>query len=77
MSSDFFFFLSSSGNSKYTETLHSSGMISALFTSLSDLEGYVQASAMAALGEAVTTFDVGSNVQVKLNFLQNILIVSP
>lgn len=53
------------GNSKYTETLHSSGMISALFTSLSDLEGYVQASAMAALGEAVTTFDVGSNVQEK------------
>ncbi|MCI4393571.1 hypothetical protein PGIGA_G00158990 [Pangasianodon gigas] len=53
------------GNSKYTETLHSSGMISVLFTSLSDLEGYVQASAVAALGEAVTTSDVCSNVQEK------------
>ncbi|XP_060754598.1 BRCA1-associated ATM activator 1 [Neoarius graeffei] len=53
------------GNSNYTETLHSSGMISALFTSLSDLEGYVQASAVAALGEAVTTADVCSNVQEK------------
>ncbi|XP_053085818.1 BRCA1-associated ATM activator 1 isoform X2 [Pangasianodon hypophthalmus] len=53
------------GNSKYTETLHSSGMISVLFTSLSDLEGYVQASAVAALGEAITTSDVCSNVQEK------------
>lgn len=65
---DFSLFLSCSGNSKYTETLHSSGMISALFTSLSDLEGYVQASAVAALGEAVTTSDVCSNVQVKVRF---------
>ncbi|XP_027012118.2 BRCA1-associated ATM activator 1 isoform X1 [Tachysurus fulvidraco] len=53
------------GNRKYTENLHSSDMISVLFTSLSDLEGYVQASAVAALGEAVTTSDVCSNVQEK------------
>ncbi|KAK3530183.1 hypothetical protein QTP86_017766, partial [Hemibagrus guttatus] len=52
------------GNGNYTETLHNSGMISVLFTSLSDLEGYVQASAVAALGEAVTS-DVCSNVQEK------------
>lgn len=65
MSTDFPFFLSlsCSGNSEYAETLHSSGMISMLFTSLSDFEGYVQASAVTALGEAVTTSD--SNVQVK------------
>ncbi|KAI5085801.1 BRCA1-associated ATM activator 1 isoform X1, partial [Silurus meridionalis] len=55
--SDLFFFLSCSGYSNYTKTLHSSGMISVLFTSLSDLEGYVQASAVVALGEAVTTSD--------------------
>lgn len=67
MSNDFSRFLSSScsGNSEYTETLHSSGMISMLFTSLSDLEGYVQASAVTALGEAVTTSDICSNLQVK------------
>ncbi|KAF7689703.1 hypothetical protein HF521_013056 [Silurus meridionalis] len=53
------------GYSNYTKTLHSSGMISVLFTSLSDLEGYVQASAVVALGEAVTTSDVCSNVQEK------------
>ncbi|KAI5629603.1 BRCA1-associated ATM activator 1 [Silurus asotus] len=53
------------GCSNYTKTLHSSGMISVLFTSLSDLEGYVQASAVVALGEAVTTSDVCSNVQEK------------
>lgn len=58
--------LSSSGNKEYTETLHSSGIISVLFTSLSDFEGYVQASAVAALGEAVTTSDVCSNVQVNM-----------
>lgn len=57
--------LSCSGNSEYNEILHSSGMISVLFTSLSDLEGYVQASAVAALGEAVTTSDICRSVQVK------------
>lgn len=67
ISKDFsiFFLLSSSGNGEYTESLHSSGIISVLFTSLSDFEGYVQASAVEALGEAVTTSDVCSNVQVK------------
>ncbi|KAI4886136.1 hypothetical protein NFI96_015286 [Prochilodus magdalenae] len=46
------------GSSKYAEALRSSDMISVLFTSLSDVEGYVRASAVAALGEALTTTDL-------------------
>lgn len=56
---------SCSGVSEYTETLHGNGMISVLFTSLSDSEGYVQASAVTAIGEAVTTPGIRSDVQVK------------
>ncbi|KAF5883528.1 BRCA1-associated ATM activator 1, partial [Clarias magur] len=51
------------GNGKYNETLHSSDMISVLFTSLSDPEDYVQASAVAALGQVVAAYDVCNNVQ--------------
>ncbi|KAM9454802.1 integrator complex assembly factor BRAT1 isoform 2-T2 [Clarias gariepinus] len=53
------------GNGTYNETLHSSGMISVLFTSLSDPVDYVQASAVAALGQAVAAYGVCNNVQEK------------
>uniref|UniRef100_A0A673GMK0 BRCA1-associated ATM activator 1-like n=1 Tax=Sinocyclocheilus rhinocerous TaxID=307959 RepID=A0A673GMK0_9TELE len=42
------------GNSGFTEALHTSGMVSVLLSSLADTEGYVRASAVAAVGEAVT-----------------------
>uniref|UniRef100_A0A8C1WEC4 BRCA1-associated ATM activator 1 n=1 Tax=Cyprinus carpio TaxID=7962 RepID=A0A8C1WEC4_CYPCA len=42
------------GNSGFTEALHTSGMVSVLLSSLADAEGYVRASAVAAVGEAVT-----------------------
>lgn len=42
------------GNSGFTEALHISGMVSVLLSSLADAEGYVRASAVAAVGEAVT-----------------------
>ncbi|XP_043102559.1 BRCA1-associated ATM activator 1 isoform X2 [Puntigrus tetrazona] len=41
------------GNSDFTEALHSSGMVSVLLSSLADAEGYVRASAVAAVGQAV------------------------
>lgn len=41
------------GNSGFTEALHTSGMVSILLSSLADAEGYVRASAVAAVGEAV------------------------
>ncbi|TSK17771.1 BRCA1-associated ATM activator 1 [Bagarius yarrelli] len=53
------------GDGKYAEALHRSDMISVIFTSLSDSESYVQASAVTALGEAVTTPDVGTELQEK------------
>ncbi|XP_072514124.1 BRCA1-associated ATM activator 1 isoform X2 [Salminus brasiliensis] len=42
------------GNCKYHEAFNNSGMTSLLLTALSDVEGYVQASAVAALGETLT-----------------------
>ncbi|XP_062866641.1 BRCA1-associated ATM activator 1 [Trichomycterus rosablanca] len=51
------------GNRHYVEVFHSTDMASVLFTSLSDTEGYVQASAVAALGEAAT---VCNNLQEKV-----------
>lgn len=41
-------------NSGFTEALHTSGMVSVLLSSLTDAEGYVRASAVAAVGEAVS-----------------------
>ncbi|XP_016347330.1 BRCA1-associated ATM activator 1-like [Sinocyclocheilus anshuiensis] len=41
-------------NSGFSEALHTSGMVSVLLSSLADAEGYVRASAVAAVGEAVT-----------------------
>ncbi|XP_073698827.1 integrator complex assembly factor BRAT1 [Garra rufa] len=41
------------GNSGFTEALHTSAMASALLSSLADAEGYVKASAVTAVGEAV------------------------
>ncbi|KAF4118982.1 BRCA1-associated ATM activator 1 isoform X1 [Onychostoma macrolepis] len=41
-------------NSGFTEALHTSGMVSVLLSSLADAEGYVRASAVAAVREAVT-----------------------
>lgn len=43
------------GNSDFIEALHTSGMVSVLLSSLADTEGYVRASAVAAVGEAVTS----------------------
>ncbi|XP_076839041.1 integrator complex assembly factor BRAT1 [Brachyhypopomus gauderio] len=43
------------GYREYAEALHAHGIISVLFTALSDVEAYVQASAVFALGEALTT----------------------
>ncbi|XP_051994214.1 BRCA1-associated ATM activator 1 [Xyrauchen texanus] len=43
------------GNSGYTEALHTSGMVSVLLSLLADVEGYVRASAVTAVGEAVTS----------------------
>ncbi|XP_067298133.1 BRCA1-associated ATM activator 1 isoform X2 [Pseudorasbora parva] len=43
------------GNSGFIEALHTSGMVSILLSSLADTEGYVRASAVAAVGEAVTS----------------------
>uniref|UniRef100_A0A3B1JPI5 BRCA1-associated ATM activator 1 n=1 Tax=Astyanax mexicanus TaxID=7994 RepID=A0A3B1JPI5_ASTMX len=42
------------GNPEYNEAFRNSGMISVLLISLSDGESYVQASAVSALGEALT-----------------------
>ncbi|XP_056595329.1 BRCA1-associated ATM activator 1 isoform X2 [Triplophysa dalaica] len=42
------------GNTGYAEVLHTSGMFSILLSSLADVEGYVRASAVGAVGEAVT-----------------------
>lgn len=44
-----------SGNTGYADVLHTSGMFSILLSSLSDVEGYVRASAVGAVGEAVTS----------------------
>ncbi|XP_048053219.1 BRCA1-associated ATM activator 1 isoform X1 [Megalobrama amblycephala] len=43
------------GNIGFIEALHTSGMVSVLLSSLADAEGYVRASAVAAVGEAVTS----------------------
>lgn len=44
-----------SGYTGYGEVLHTSGMFSILLSSLADVEGYVRASAVGAVGEAVTS----------------------
>ncbi|KAK2908633.1 hypothetical protein Q8A67_004470 [Cirrhinus molitorella] len=50
------------GYSGFTEALHNSGMVSVLLSSLADAEGYVRASAVAAVGEAVTvSFHIVNN----------------
>ncbi|XP_052438869.1 BRCA1-associated ATM activator 1 [Carassius gibelio] len=43
-------------NSGFTEALHTSGMVPVLLSSLADTEGYVRASTVAAVGEAVTAY---------------------
>ncbi|XP_056120534.1 BRCA1-associated ATM activator 1 isoform X1 [Rhinichthys klamathensis goyatoka] len=43
------------GTSGFIEALHTSGMVSILLSSLADSEGYVRASAVAVVGEAVTS----------------------
>ncbi|KAI7811103.1 BRCA1-associated ATM activator 1 isoform X2 [Triplophysa rosa] len=43
------------GNTGYAEVLHTSSMFSILLSSLADVEGYVRASAVGAVGEAVTS----------------------
>lgn len=43
------------GNSGFIEALHTSGMVSILLSLLADSEGYVRASAVTVVGEAVTS----------------------
>lgn len=59
----------SSGNGGYVEALHTSGMFSILLSSLKDVEGYVRASAVGAVGEAVT-----SSVQQREILNNNMLV---
>ncbi|KAK1802778.1 hypothetical protein P4O66_021315 [Electrophorus voltai] len=63
------------GNSEYTEALHTNGMISVLFTALSDVEAYVQASAVAALGEALTTTNLPLCTSLQEEIVSHLLTV--
>lgn len=60
------------GNTGYTEKLHTSGMFSILLSSLADVEGYVRASAVGAVGEAVTSF-VQQTELLNPNLLEEVL----
>ncbi|KAL7845930.1 hypothetical protein AOLI_G00241220 [Acnodon oligacanthus] len=63
------------GNSKYVEALHDCGMVSVLFTSLSDVEGYVRASAVAALGETLTTSDLQHSTSLQEEGVKHLLTI--
>ncbi|XP_017573237.1 BRCA1-associated ATM activator 1 [Pygocentrus nattereri] len=63
------------GNSKYVEALHDCGMVSVLFTSLSDVEGYVRASAVAALGETLTTTDLQLSTSLQEEAVKHLLTI--
>uniref|UniRef100_A0A673GMK7 BRCA1-associated ATM activator 1-like n=1 Tax=Sinocyclocheilus rhinocerous TaxID=307959 RepID=A0A673GMK7_9TELE len=61
------------GNSGFTEALHTSGMVSVLLSSLADTEGYVRASAVAAVGEAVTASFHQATLERNSNLLEKAL----
>ncbi|KAA0722519.1 BRCA1-associated ATM activator 1 [Triplophysa tibetana] len=60
------------GNTGYAEVLHTSGMFSILLSSLADVEGYVRASAVGAVGEAVTSL-VQQTELLLASYLEEIL----
>ncbi|RXN18513.1 BRCA1-associated ATM activator 1-like protein [Labeo rohita] len=62
------------GNSGFTEALHTSGMVSVLLSSLADAEGYVRASAVAAVGEAVTASFHQTALVSNSNLLEEALV---
>lgn len=62
-----------SANSGFVEVLHTSGMVSILLSLLADTEGYVRASAVAAVGEAVTTSPQQMALVSKTNLLEEAL----
>ncbi|KAI2668718.1 BRCA1-associated ATM activator 1 [Labeo rohita] len=64
----------SHGNSGFTEALHTSGMVSVLLSSLADAEGYVRASAVAAVGEAVTASFHQTALVSNSNLLEEALV---
>uniref|UniRef100_A0A671RVG8 BRCA1-associated ATM activator 1 n=1 Tax=Sinocyclocheilus anshuiensis TaxID=1608454 RepID=A0A671RVG8_9TELE len=57
----------------FTEALHTSGMVSVLLSSLADTEGYVRASAVAAVGEAVTASFHQAALERNSNLLEKAL----
>ncbi|KAK7166618.1 hypothetical protein R3I93_006389 [Phoxinus phoxinus] len=61
------------GNSGFIEALHTSGMVSILLSSLADSEGYVRASAVAVVGEAVDSFLHHTVLVSKSNLLEEAL----
>ncbi|XP_066518473.1 BRCA1-associated ATM activator 1 isoform X2 [Hoplias malabaricus] len=68
------------GSIKYAEAFQDSDMISVLFTSLEDGEGYVRASAVTALGQAFTATNLSlcTSLQEELcKHLLNILTQDP
>ncbi|XP_056317942.1 BRCA1-associated ATM activator 1 isoform X2 [Danio aesculapii] len=60
-------------NSGFVEVLHTSGMVSILLSSLSDTEGYVRASAVITVGEAVTSSVQQMALVSKSNLLEEAL----
>lgn len=64
------------GNIGFIEALHTSGMVSVLLSSLADAEGYVRASAVAAIGEAVTSSFQQTVLVSNSNLLVRQLLIS-
>lgn len=62
-----------SDNSGFVEVLYTSGLVSILLSLLSDTEGYVRASAVTAVGEAVTSSVQQMALVSKINLLEEAL----